>query len=95
MFKIIAFNTVQATAETEAVSLFSERRLEMLVKFSTLANGVFIEDNGTEERKPGDRCFRFDANGNAEYALFGDLTGSNPAPRWFGHQFRERDFTFA
>ena len=20
---------------------------------------------------------------------------SNPAPRWFGHQFRERDFTFA
>lgn len=36
-----------------------------------------------------------DANGNAEYALFADLTGSNPAPRWFGHQFRERDFTFA
>lgn len=24
----------------------------MLVKFSTLANGVFIEDNGTDERKP-------------------------------------------
>jgi len=45
--------------------------------------------------KPSDRCFRFDANGNAEYALFADLTGSNPAPRWFGHQFRERDFTFA
>ena len=36
----------------------------MLVKFSTLANGVFIEDNGTDERKPSDRCFRFDANGN-------------------------------
>lgn len=67
----------------------------MLVKFSTLANGVFIEDNGTDGRKPSDRCFRFDANGNAEYALFADLTGSNPAPRWFGHQFRERDFTFA
>ena len=48
-----------------------------------------------DERKPSDRCFRFDANGNAEYALFADLTGSNPAPRWFGHQFRERDFTFA
>jgi hypothetical protein len=46
----------------------------MLVKFSTLANGVFIEDNGTDERKPSDRCFRFDANGNAEYALFADLT---------------------
>ena len=49
----------------------------MLVKFSTLANGVFIEDNGTDERKFSDRCFRFDANGNAEYALFADLTGSN------------------
>ena len=31
----------------------------MLVKFSTLANGVFIEDNGTDERKPSDRCFHF------------------------------------
>ncbi len=41
----------------------------MLVKFSTLANGVFIEDNGTDERKPSDRCFRFDANGNAEDEL--------------------------
>lgn len=67
----------------------------MLVKFSTLAGGVFIEDTGAGERKPSDRCFRFDANGNAEWASFADLTGSNPAPRWFGHQFRERDFTFA
>lgn len=67
----------------------------MLVKFSTLANGVFIEYNGTDEHKPSDRCFRFDANGNAEYALFADLTSNNPAPRWFGHQFHKRDFTFA
>lgn len=59
-------------------------------RLRSLAKGVFIEDNGTDERKPSDRCFRFDANGNAEYALFADLTGSNPAPRWFGHQFRER-----
>lgn len=67
----------------------------MLVKFSTLAGGVFIEVGNADERRASDRCFRFDANGNAEYALFGDLTGSNPAPRWFGHQFKERDFTFA
>jgi len=67
----------------------------MLVKFSTLAGGVFIEDNGSAERKPMDRCFRFDAKGNAEYALYFDLTGNNPAPRWFGHVFNERDFTFA
>lgn len=67
----------------------------MLVKFSTLAGGVFIEDTGADERQNSDRCFRFDAAGNAEYALYADLMGSNPAPRWFGHQFRERDFTFA
>lgn len=67
----------------------------MLVKFSTLAGGVFIEDNGAEERLPSDRCFRFDSEGNAEYAIFADLTGSNPAPRWFGHAFKEKDFLFA
>lgn len=67
----------------------------MLVKFSTLANGVFIEDNGSGERKPTDRCFRFDVNGNSEWASFADLTSNNPAPRWYGHQFKERDFTFA
>ncbi len=66
-----------------------EKREQVLERLAALKN------NGTDERKPSDRCFRFDANGNAEYALFADLTGSNPAPRWFGHQFRERDFTFA
>ena len=48
------------------------------------------DDAGDEVEELG-----VDANGNTEYALFADLTGSNPAPRWFGHQFRERDFTFA
>lgn len=67
----------------------------MLVKFSTLAGGVFIEVTESEERKPSDRCFRFDKDGNAEYATYGDLTSGNPAPRWFGHVFKERDFTFA
>lgn len=67
----------------------------MLVKFSTLAGGVFIEDTGADERRASDRCFRFDAQGNAEYALFSELLGSNPAPRWFGHVFKERDFVFA
>ena len=67
----------------------------MLVKFSTLAGGVFIEVTAADGRQPSDRCFRFDEKGNAEYALFAELTGSNPAPRWFGHAFKERDFTFA
>ena len=71
------------------------RRIEMLVKFSTLANGVFIEDTGADERKPSDRCFRFDAVGNAEYALFADLVSNNPAPRWFGHCYKASEFVFA
>jgi len=67
----------------------------LLVEFSTLAGGVFIEVTAADERRPSDRCFRFDEKGNAEYALFAELTSSNPAPRWFGHAFKERDFTFA
>ncbi len=67
----------------------------MIVKFATLAGGVFIEVTGDEVRRASDRCFRFDANGNAEYALFGDLTSTNPAPRWFGHVYKERDFISA
>jgi hypothetical protein len=67
----------------------------MLVKFSTLAGGVFIENVNAEDRRPSDRCFRFDESGNAEYALFADLTDSNPAPRWFGHQFNASQFEFA
>ena len=67
----------------------------MLLKFSTLAGGVFIEDTGADERNPSDRCFRFDSAGRAEYAFFADLISSNPAPRWFAHLFTEKDFIFA
>jgi len=66
-----------------------------LVKFSTIAGGVFIEDNGTDDRKGSDRCFRFDDQGRAEYAFYDDLISSNPAPRWYGYQLEKRDFTFA
>ncbi len=67
----------------------------VLVKFSTLAGGVFIEDNGSFDRKPSDRCFRFNADGSAEWASYADLTGNNPAPRWFGHQYKADDFLVA
>lgn len=67
----------------------------MLVKFSTLAGGVFIEQTSEAEYGPMTRCFRFDKLGNAEYAHYGDLTSANPAPRWYGHSFKEKDFTFA
>lgn len=67
----------------------------MLVKFSTLAGGVFIEVTDKDEYGPNDRCFRFDKQGNAEYALYSDLKSGNPSPRWYGHQFKAQDFIFA
>lgn len=68
----------------------------MLLKFSTLAGGVFIEQvAGDFDYLPTTRCFRFDAQGNAEFAYYACLKGDNPAPRWFGHAFKEKDFVFA
>lgn len=67
----------------------------MLVKFSSIAGGVFIEVVCGDDYSPNSRCFRFGRDGNAEYAILADLQSSNPAPRWFGHCFNEKDFTFA
>lgn len=67
----------------------------MLVKFSSLAGGVFIEQRDEAEYSPETRCFRFDAAGNGEWAYYGDLTSNNPAPRWYGHVFKASAFTFA
>lgn len=66
----------------------------IVVKFSTLAEGVFIEVGSADEYQPSDRCFRFDQKGNAEYAFHADLVSNNPAPRWFGHSFNAKDFIF-
>lgn len=67
----------------------------MLVKFSTLGGGVFIEQTEGDEYKPTDRCFRFDEAGNAEYATHGDLSQNGDRARWYGHQFKAKDFIFA
>lgn len=64
----------------------------IVAKFSTLAGGVFIEETGKDARLPMDRCFRFDANGNAEFAYYAVLISNDPAPRWYGHQCKEKDF---
>jgi hypothetical protein len=64
----------------------------MLVKFSTLAGGVFIECTNAAEYTGAERCFRFDKAGNAEYSFHADLTSINPAPRWFHHSYKENDF---
>lgn len=65
----------------------------IVVKFSTLRGGVFIEQDDTSDAyKPSTRCFRFGENGSVEWSSYGDLTSNNPAPRWFGHAYRADQF---
>lgn len=68
----------------------------IVAKFSTLSGGVWIEDaqDGGAERTGAERCWRFDKDGRAEYAILADIS-ENPAPRWFGHVYTERDFILA
>lgn len=70
--------------------------MAIVAKFSTLAGGCFIEQLPavTEEYSGRERCFRFDSAGRCEYAILADLNSGNPAPRWFGHQYTEKDFVF-
>lgn len=66
----------------------------LVVKFSTLAGGVFIEETGPA-RLPTDRCFRFDAQGGAEYAFYADVTAQRSPIRWYAHAYTDADFLFA
>lgn len=66
----------------------------MVVSFSTLAGGVFVEAIGAEDHVGRARCFRFDSAGRAEYALHKDLTENGNRARWFGHVFTAKDFVF-
>jgi hypothetical protein len=62
----------------------------IVAKFSTLAGGAWVEQAQTPYGTT--RVWRFDERGNSEWADLADLQGSNPAPRWFGHQFKAQDF---
>ena len=66
----------------------------MVVSFSTLANGVFVEVLSGMERTGRERCFRFDKNGNAEYAVLSELQARPDAARWYGHAYKAKDFVF-
>jgi len=68
----------------------------MLVKFSTLGGGVWIEQRDEAEYSAQTRCFRFDGNGRAEFAYYGELsTNPDRDPRWYGHVYTSKDFLFA
>jgi hypothetical protein len=62
----------------------------IVAKFSTLAGGVFIEV--VRDARLDERCFRFDENGNAEYAHYDDLMDRPSLARWYGHVAKEKDF---
>lgn len=65
------------------------------VFLGVLRGGVYVEQIGHLNPKPHPhdvRCFRFDHLGNAEWAFYGDLVSTNPAPRWYGTQFTKKDF---
>jgi len=69
---------------------------KIVCSFATLAGGVWIEEpKGCDrrEQKPTDRCFRFDSEGRAEYALLGDLRAGAERARWYGHCYTVKDFT--
>ena len=61
----------------------------IVAKFSTVAGGVWIEEDATPYGTT--RAWRFDDKGRAEWADLADAL-TNPAPRFFGHQFTARDF---
>ena len=62
----------------------------IVAKFSTAAGGVWIEENETPYGTT--RAWRFDEKGNAEWADLDDINSGNPKPRFYGHQFKMKDF---
>lgn len=67
----------------------------MLVKFSTLAGGVWIEQRDEIEYSNSTRCFRFDAQGRAEWAPYGELASVGTRARWYGFWAHANNFEFA
>jgi len=68
-----------------------------VLKFSTLGGGLFLEvlASDGDEWNADTRCFRFDANGNAEYAFFADAVKNGDRARFYGHVSKESDWAFA
>ena len=67
----------------------------IVVKYSTLAGGVFIEVTENPEYQDTDRAFLFDAQGRAQWAYVGDLKENGVRARWYGHQYTTKNFVFA
>jgi hypothetical protein len=73
----------------------------IVVKFSTLRGGLWIEVDGLAQKQAKSdtyvamtRCFKFDANGKAKYSFHEDLMSNDPTPRFYSHDYKEKDFVF-
>ena len=68
-----------------------------VLKFSTLGGGLFLEvrANDGDEWSADPRCFRFDANGNAEYANYADVVADGGHARFYGHVSKYSDWAIA
>ena len=67
------------------------------LKFSSLGGGLFLEVRASDgdEWAADTRCFRFDANGNADYAFFADVVENGDRARFYGHVSKEQHWDFA
>lgn len=70
----------------------------IVVKFSTLAGGVWIEQPSDPfrcEYEYSDRVFRESGGGNMEWAQYGDVVRDGELVRWYHFQIPETEFVFA
>lgn len=66
----------------------------MLVKYSSLAGGVFIEVGSGTEYLSHHRCFRFGPS-DVKWATKADLEQNGPNARWFSCDIPQSSFIFA
>lgn len=64
--------------------------MSIVVSFSTISNGSWIEEDKTPLGTT--RVWRF-IDGHAEWADLDDLLSNNPMPRWYGSCYTSKDFT--
>lgn len=70
----------------------------MIVKFSTLAGGVWIEYDPfaeSSDRTGDERCFVFTKNGKAKYAILSHLLKDADNATWQSINLVKKDFIFA
>lgn len=66
-----------------------------VLKFTTLGGGTFMEADPVGGLDEFCRCFKFDGDGRAEYAMLEDLRENGERARWYGHNSKWSDWHVA